>query len=47
MLGAFMICTGVMLVLVALVIILPTTEPDGTRREGIAGARKRRRQSRK
>ena len=42
MLGAFMICTGVMLVLVALVIILPTTEPDGTTRDGIAGAKRRR-----
>jgi hypothetical protein len=41
-----MICIGVMLVLVALVIVLPTTEPDGTTRDGIAGARKRRRSRR-
>ena len=42
MLGAFMICIGVMLVLVALVIVLPSTEPDGTTRDGIAGAKRRR-----
>ena len=46
MLGAFMICIGVVLVLMALILVLPTTEPDGTTREGIAGARKRRRSKR-
>jgi len=45
MLGAFMICIGVVLVLMALILVLPTTEPDGTTRDGIAGARKRRRSS--
>ena len=38
MIGAFMICIGVVLVLMALILVLPTTEPDGTTRDGIAGA---------
>ena len=37
-----MICIGVVLVLTALVIVLPSTEPDGTTRDGIAGAKRRR-----
>ena len=46
MLGAFMICIGVVLVLMALILVLPDAEPDGTTRDGIAGAHKRRRSRR-
>ena len=42
MLGAFMICIGVVLVLMALILVLPDAEPDGTTRDGIAGAKRRR-----
>ena len=41
-----MIAIGVLLVLVALSMGLSDREPDGTRRDGIAGARKRRRSKR-
>ena len=43
MAGAFMIALGALLVLIALSMVLSDREPDGTRRDGIAGARKRRR----
>lgn len=46
MTGAFMIALGALLVLVALSMVLSDKEPDGTTREGIAGARKRRRSRR-
>lgn len=42
MLGAFMIALGVLLVLVALSMVLSDKEPDGTTRDGIAGAKRRR-----
>jgi hypothetical protein len=43
MTGAFMIVFGVLLIIAALGMVLSDKEPDGTRRDGIAGARKRRR----
>ena len=46
MAGAFMIALGALLVLIALSMVLSDREPDGTRRDGIAGARKRRRSKR-
>jgi hypothetical protein len=42
-----LILAGVLIVLYALVVLLGHKEPDGTVREGIAGAKRRRRQSRK
>jgi small neutral amino acid transporter SnatA (MarC family) len=42
MAGAFMIALGVLLVLVALSMVLSDKEPDGTTRDGIAGAKRRR-----
>ena len=46
MAGAMLILAGVFIVLYALVVLLGDREPDGTVREGIAGARKRRRSKR-
>ena len=43
MTGAFMIVFGVLMLIVALSMVLSDKEPDGTTREGIAGAQKRRR----
>ena len=43
MAGAFMIAFGVLLVIVAMGMVLSDKEPDGTTRDGIAGAQKRRR----
>jgi small neutral amino acid transporter SnatA (MarC family) len=42
MAGAFMIAFGVLLVIVAMGMVLSDKEPDGTTREGIAGAKRRR-----
>jgi len=43
MTGAFMIVFGVLMVIVAMGMVLSDKEPDGTTREGIAGAQRRRR----
>lgn len=37
-----MIALGALLVLIALSMVLSDREPDGTRRDGIAGAKRRR-----
>ena len=42
MTGAFMIVFGVLLIIAALGMVLSDREPDGTRRGGIAGAKRRR-----
>lgn len=42
MTGAFMIVFGVLLIIAALGMVLSDKEPDGTTREGIAGAKRRR-----
>ena len=43
MAGAMLILAGVLIALYALAVFLGDKEPDGTVREGIAGAKKRRR----
>lgn len=40
-----MIVFGVLMVIVALGMVLSDKEPDGTTRDGIAGAKRRRKQS--
>ena len=47
MAGAMLILAGVFIVLYALAVFLGDKEPDGTVREGIAGAKRRRRQSKR
>ena len=47
MAGAMLILAGVLIALYALAVFLGDREPDGTVREGIAGAKRRRRQSRR
>jgi len=42
MAGAMLILAGILIGLYALAVLLGDREPDGTVREGVAGARKRR-----
>ena len=46
MAGAMLILAGVLIALYGLAVFLGDREPDGTVREGLAGARKRRRSKR-